>query len=489
MYLLNNKNRGIVSTIVSIANKTIKSLDKESDDFNSSYIINNNNLAFTILNTMYKNKQLVLSKRDNLQTAPSLIIPTFNSVLSLLDYNSLTDNMLKLDMSVASSDTINTITKKLNNEVSAFKYNTLKRVKRYGHKVDAYIKSGSSEISLNDMFKLKVIKVSDMYNMMLDKNILETYLVNDKSQYSFDLSSLSLNNELKDIELSIFREDELKHLPDTDYVNRTFSMFTGITSNIGIHNFVDNLKLEDINALIFITLMVNELYTSSPTEEIALVKNLLVNKLTYLYGNYQNNLKNNNLVISYVKNAEDDYTITMLDELYKSYMEDDGKFRAITGFVIKHMYDNKIDHIDANINTLGLVSKIQIEKENYINASKAFLNSRILESKNREHGNMVNYYIFALDVVTDNKTDFRREVEAFVKTLSIGELIDTSDTALKVFRKVVMKGTNFDAFMEGFEEADMILKDADEKTLGTYAAYKLILKYFYIQTTLVIDNK
>ena len=484
MQVLSTENRGIVNTIVGIANRTIKTLESTSKDFNADYIINNNKLAFTILNTLYKNKQLNLSREKNLQEAPTIIVPTMNSVLSMLEYNQLTDSMLKLNMSVASSTTIDAISKKLTNEVSTFKYNTLKRVKRYGYKVDAYIKGSASEISLHDMFKLKIIKVSSMYDMMLDKQLFNLAITNERASYEFDLSSLSLNGELSDIELSIFREDELKHLPDADYINSNFYRFTGLTNNIALDGFINSLRLEDINSLIFIILMLNELYIANPTESLGIVKNRLVTSLSFLYKKYTDTIKSRNLVVSYTKEDDDNYTIKVVDELYKEYTQNGGDFKALTGFVIKHVYTSNINQIGAEIHTIGLFNNILADKDSLMKASKAFLDTRILESKNKEHSNMVNYYIFALSVVTDDKNDFRKEVEAFVKTLSLGELIDTADTSLKIFRKVIMKGTNFDVFMEGFDEAGMILKDTDVKTMATYAAYKLILKYFFVQTTL-----
>ena len=482
MYILNAKNKKIVDTMIQIAKQVSKKLSDNSDFIEVSDKILSDNLGYSILNTIYKDKQLDMSKDKDLKVTPTIIVPINNSILTLINYNALTENMVKHNINISSSDTINAIYNKFNSTISTFKYNTLKRVKRYAYKVDSYIKASNKEINNTDLFKLEVISVTALYELMRDKGYLDTPIVTH-NLFKFNISDIEFIGELKDMELAMFRDEELKHL-DSASIQMFFNNFTNITNTDHLYNFLSSLKVKDINNLIFTLLPLIDRYNKTKDLDLAKIIEKVNQRLTQLYKEYETLLYTKNVIIGFIK--EDKHiTLTVIDDLFKEYSENNGTIKALYGYII-----SKINDDTPNNEFLRVFSKIEdllINKDKYERLNKAHVNSIIIANRNNNLSNLINYYLFALDVIltSDEQKEFRDDINTYIKSQDIGSLLDTKEMSLNIFRYIIMRNTVFNEYIKGFKEAETFMKDEEPEVLAAYATFRLLLIYLSVQTTLI----
>lgn len=490
MTIFNKKeNYSIVNVINEMSNSTLSSVGNKLG-INNSIIKNiiNTNVGINIIDNYYKDLRLKLSKEHNLKNAPEYIIPKVNSIISYIEYNKLTDNMLANNMSVVSSDTINRISEKLSNEILFYKTDALKLVKRYSNKVDALIKGSKSSIAGSDLYKINTLSKMDILDVMNNKGYLNNILGSTVNTAPVDLSWLAFNGELKDMELNVLRDEELKTLTKAD-MNNISVLFNTVARSISIeefNNYIDSRNILNINALTLLVLSLVNKY--KVTEDITLLPyvNTAINKLNNLVNSY-NDRERLNVVTLNVNNEDDIYIITVLKNTYSDYMSNGGSNKAIFGSIIKRINNTSVDSTPTNTYFNVTVNELNINKEKFINIYTSKVNNLNLELKNKSLTSLRSYYTFALSVVADLNIDREtlKVITDCVNSFDLGTLIDTKTTSLNIFRYFILRDRNFNEFMKGFEEADKIIPDANQDTLVLYAAYRLVLLYLVNQTTLI----
>lgn len=480
------ENFSIVNVIKDISLATIRNTCS-SLNINDSIVssISDSNLGNHIINNYYNDLRLDISKKHNLKDAPEFILPKMNSILSCIEYNKLTDNMLANGMSVVSNETKKVIATKITNEIHFYKFDTLKLIKQYTNKVNALIKGSKSSVVGTDLFKIITLSKMDILDTMITKGYLTAPLGYTLGVENVNLSDLAFNGEIKDMELNILRDEEIKTLTNNDMDNivSIFGNVNDITTISDFNYFISRQNITNINGLILLVLSLMNKYKVTDDKSLIPFVTSAINKLNILVNGYNNRVRLNIITLKTDRLDNELTEIIVLKDNYLNYMNEGGSNKVIFGYVLKDSYDNNntVSYKGASINELN------INKDSLINIYKAKVNNLNLELKNNSIISLRSYYTFALSVVGNLNIDKEKleDITEYVNSSDLGKLMDTKKMTLDIFRYFILSDTNFNEFMKGFEEADIIINDASQDTLVLYAGYRLVLLYLLNQTTLI----
>jgi len=480
MEIINHQNnKPIVDTMLSIAQSVLPENNGIGTD---------TKLGKSILTEIYRRKQLTISKEQKLEVAPLIIKPTFNSILSIIDVSKQTEAMTSCSLSVVNNHTVDAVRGKLQKEIYMYKNNTLKLIKRYAYKVDAYIRAGNKEVSGNDYFTIHIINKENLCDSLEEKNYLTSMMlpVVDSSSKKFNIELMDINKQLDDLELNIIVQETIKNIGGETFYD-IINAFTNMQNLSDMDMFIQSVTLKDINALAVINAVFTDFVKLNGNKyNHVLVLNMLRDSLSQKIREYDMGTVTGRVVTNYIRSQGDDTLIYVLDTNYKRFLSEGGSNKAIYGYVV-NTFDDIVKAPNVLMTIAPNIKDLKENKERYTYRYKNFMDNIILTTKNKNHTNMINYYIFALDVVLspEKLNKYQTEVSEYVSKLGLGELINTKETALAIFREIIMEDTNFNEFMKGFDEAEQILTGDDIDTYVTYASYRLVLLYLTIQTTLV----
>jgi len=487
MSIFNKKeNTSIINVIKELSAESVRNVGNALQIDNS--IINNitsSNVGQHIINNYYTDLRLSISTKHNLKDAPEYILPKMNSILSCIEYNKLTDNMLSNGMSIVSSNTKKALSNKLSNEIEFYKKDALKLVKRYANKVDSLVKAAKSSVTGTDLFKIIPLAKMDILEIMDNKGYLNVQLGHSFNKDNVDLSWLAFNNDLRDMELNVLRDEEIKTLTKNDLLNIE-ELFNKLSRSISVEYFNEVLSkthIKDINALTLLVLSLMDKYKVTNDQLLINYVNTAIQKLNEVLSGYNDRLRLNVINLLAIKTDDGLTEILVFKDTYTEYMSNNGSNKTIFGSII-----NKFNNLDANIVYGNVtINDLNINKDNLINIYETKINNLNLELKNKSLTSLRSYYVFSLSVI-DGITLVNKDIEIiteYINSLDLGTLIDTKNVSLNVFRYYILKETNFNEFMKGFEEADIIINDAKQDTLILYAAYRLVILYLINQTTLI----
>jgi len=484
MYLLTSGNKPLIETILYISKSVINKADKSNSKIKNDSIINKD-LGISILNTYYS--KLFRKLQDGSTEVKGIIRPVTNSVLTLIDYQSVGESHLEFNYPLASSTTIEAITKKLNTEISRYVYTYLPKVKTYGYKVDAYIKKMDKSISINDNFELDILEFTDLKEMVVEKELLNKYII-PTNDVNPKIDTLELNKDVTNIELNLLMKDLLETLSkDNDVYHFLNTVVNSDDSNFTIEEIYNvSSSLNYYNALVYLLVLIHDIIKNGDD----LPNDYLIN-YKRIYNVLVGEIVNNNSIIDRARVVDhliysiikqnDTYTVTVFGDTYKKYMQDNNPGKAIYGYVLNN-YMN--DPVNVSLIKLVTMDKVIHTKDENIKAVDKHISIKQLEYKNNLRETVTTYWLMALSVViTDKQSDmFYKDIEEYLNTLSLIELNNTKDTALNIFKNIIYKDSNFDIFVNGYSEAIEITKSDDKDLYVTYAAYKLVLLYLAQQT-------
>jgi len=481
MELKNNPtNKQLCDTMINIALSTVMKLDS-NENFNSN-LVNKRPfpLGYSILNKFNKVRttRLVSELIGKPEVQYQWVLkPARNSILSAINYTRVTEGMSSLNLKSYSDETVTKLRDKLEKELIFYKDKVLKEAKIYINKVGAYNNTTKSADSEN-MFSVKLFSMLEIANLMAEKDCFDPVDYKLEEITTFDLSMIDcFGGTLSDMELQVERDEELKSFHNKDSISEYINEVLGCRNVDSFLDIMEETTLININGLILLSLSLAAEMKNTTDQHIPRLLNIVNNKIMELKQLYDIRVRNKTLVIGYERD-DDGVVITLLKSTYTNEIFN---LKAIYGAVLNVSSYNEIGSFRYSNMFGSVISSNVDENVEYYNN---FVSSMIIENRNNTNARMINYYVYALSVITDDQTvnEISSDVEAYLTTLNLSEIIDIKTVTMNIFKNILYKETNFGLFLDGLEDSKVFTNNDDFKINVSYAAFHLILKYLYVQT-------
>jgi len=492
MTVLRDENTKQIELMVLLATATLNKVAKNNGDIRPpSSDTGLKNLTLSILNGFYKTAlTMSLSKNPNTK---GLIVNKPNSWLNLIDLSNFNSNMTKFNILPVSSEILDSINGRVNNEVELYRNTLRNKINRSIEIINNYKNQIQPSKSITDLFSIEVVKRFSTLQLLLEKDLLSydaTSIIElDETMSGFldlKMEILNMENFDQDPELGVSISEDMK---DTDK-----NLFKERIEDALEDNIISNIKnftIKDINILIYLvsklSVLIKERTKGTSTYEItnSLLK-VCADKLEALNKLYELAVRTGRLINNF-NNTDGITTLTLIGETYDKYQETKKGLKPLIGAYLSDLVQNKdIKNVDMSVN-ITLTTVIE-NADRFTNLADDYNKTLIMTRQNNDINKLRTYYIFGLFDETGDVFEQADIEEAKKKlyTLNLSELNNVEETVLNFYKEYALRDTNFKTFIDATLESKNILgKKVDPKMLAGYAVLKLITIYLASQTALV----